>query len=87
MNLKQISYLQQYLDAFDKLHPTAGIQEDKAFNFFLLELVDSLQMLVRMFKLKTLNEAYFLAKLQEITVAAIKDKPKPVTKIHKYPYT
>ncbi|XP_044492712.1 uncharacterized protein LOC123216346 [Mangifera indica] len=32
------------------------------------------------FKPKTLAEAYSLAKLQEITIAAIKDQPKPLTK-------
>ncbi|KAF2301133.1 hypothetical protein GH714_020363 [Hevea brasiliensis] len=51
-----------------------GIREDQALSFFLFGLNDELQMPVRMFKPQTLVEAYALAKLQEITVAAIQHK-------------
>lgn len=37
-------------------------------------------MSVRMFKPKTLAETYSLARLQAITVAALKDQPKPFTR-------
>lgn len=35
---------------------------------------------VRMFQSKTLSKAYVLAKLQEITIVAIKEQPKPTTR-------
>lgn len=41
---------------------------------------DVLYMSVRMFKPKTLAEAYSLVKLQEITVVVTRDQPKPLTK-------
>lgn len=41
---------------------------------FLFGLVDVLHMLVRRFRLKTLVEAYSLAKLQEMTVVALKEQ-------------
>ncbi|KAF2316058.1 hypothetical protein GH714_040853 [Hevea brasiliensis] len=43
-NLKQVSSLQDYLDAFDEIYPKAGIWEDQALSFFLSGLVDELQM-------------------------------------------
>ncbi|KAF2283955.1 hypothetical protein GH714_017567 [Hevea brasiliensis] len=43
-NLKQVSSLQDYLDAFDEIYPKAGIREDQALSFFLSGLVDELQM-------------------------------------------
>ncbi|KAF2310163.1 hypothetical protein GH714_007000 [Hevea brasiliensis] len=43
-NLKQTGTLQDYLDAFDALYHKVGIREDKALSFFLLGLVDELQM-------------------------------------------
>ncbi|KAF2305026.1 hypothetical protein GH714_001150 [Hevea brasiliensis] len=79
-NLRQVNTLQEYLDSFDELYPKAGIREDQALSFFLSGLVDELQMPVRMFKPKTLAEAYSLTRLQEITVAAIQNKPKPFYK-------
>ncbi|KAF2284477.1 hypothetical protein GH714_025524 [Hevea brasiliensis] len=81
-NLKQTQGLQEYLDTFDALYPKAGVREDQALSFFLSGLIDELQMPVRMFKPQTLAEAYALAKLQEITVAAIQSKPKPAVKTY-----
>ncbi|KAF2285305.1 hypothetical protein GH714_042347 [Hevea brasiliensis] len=58
------------------------VREDQALSFFLSGLIDELQMPVRMFKPQTLTKAYALANLQEITVAAIQSKPKPVIKTY-----
>lgn len=80
-NLRQVDSLQHYLDCFDELFTRTGICEDQAFSFFLMGLIDELQMPVRMFKPRSLSEAYFLAKLQEIIVAALKKQPKPGVKI------
>lgn len=59
----------------------ANIREDQTLSFFLLGIVDLLQMPVRMLRPKRLSKAYSLAKLQEVTVVALKDQLKPLTKI------
>ncbi|RVW71683.1 Transposon Ty3-I Gag-Pol polyprotein [Vitis vinifera] len=79
-NLRQIGSLQSYMDEFDELYPRADIKESHALSFFLSGLIDELQMPVRMFKPQTLADAYSLARLQEIAVAALQNKPKPVSK-------
>ncbi|KAF2289628.1 hypothetical protein GH714_037678 [Hevea brasiliensis] len=55
-------------------------KKEKALNFFLSGLVDELQLAVKMFKPRTLSEAYSLARLQEVTVATIKNNVNPDTK-------
>ncbi|RVW58447.1 Transposon Ty3-I Gag-Pol polyprotein [Vitis vinifera] len=79
-NLGQTGSLQSYMDEFDELYPRADIKESHALSFFLSGLIDELQMPVRMFKPQTLADAYSLARLQEIAVAALQNKPKPVSK-------
>ncbi|KAF2285052.1 hypothetical protein GH714_037773 [Hevea brasiliensis] len=64
-NLKQEFTLQDYWNSFNQLYSKARIQEEKVLNFFLSGLVDELQLAVRMFKPRTLSEAYSLARLQE----------------------
>lgn len=77
--------LQEYLDAFDELYAKARIPEGNASSFFLSGLSDELQIAIRMFKPTTLAEAYSLARLQELHVAAIWQKPKtPVKSYHKH---
>ncbi|XP_042032325.1 uncharacterized protein LOC121779040 [Salvia splendens] len=75
-NLKQKGTLHSYMDTFDELYPRVGIREDQALSFFLSGLIDELQMPVRMFRPKSLAEAYSLAKLQDLTVKALGLKPK-----------
>ncbi|RVX10301.1 Retrovirus-related Pol polyprotein from transposon 17.6 [Vitis vinifera] len=70
-NLRQTGSLQSYMDEFDELYPRADIKESHALSFFLSGLIDELQMPVRMFKPQTLADAYSLARLQEIAVAAL----------------
>ncbi|KAF2323166.1 hypothetical protein GH714_033801 [Hevea brasiliensis] len=79
-NLKQEFTLQDYWNSFNQLYSKARIQEEKALNFFLSGLVDELQLVVKMFKPRTLSEAYSLARLQEVTVATIKNNVNPDTK-------
>lgn len=62
-NLKQVSILQQYLNAFEVLYLTIRIREDQDLSFFLSGLKDSLLKLVKMFKKKTLIKAYSFTKL------------------------
>ncbi|KAF2289633.1 hypothetical protein GH714_037625 [Hevea brasiliensis] len=59
---------------------TQEFKKEKALNFFLSGLVDELQLAVKMFKPRTLSEAYSLARLQEVTVATIKNNVNPDTK-------
>ncbi|XP_057987571.1 uncharacterized protein LOC131171457 [Hevea brasiliensis] len=79
-NLKQEFTLQDYWNSLNQLYSKARIQEEKALNFFLSGLVDELQLVVKMFKPRTLSEAYSLARLQEVTVATIKNNVNPDTK-------
>lgn len=79
-NSKQVGSLQDYLDSFDELYLCAKIREDQTLSSFLSGLIDVIRMPVRMFRPKSLAEAYSLAKLQELTVAALKEQPTPATK-------
>lgn len=62
-NLKQTDSLQEYLNAFDKLYPKISVTEEQSLSFFLSNLNDELQMPIRMFKPRTLAEAYNLTRL------------------------
>lgn len=44
-------------------------------------------MRIRMLKPTTLSEAYALAQLQEVTVAALQNKPRPLSKSSYIPST
>ena len=63
------------------------MKESQAPSFFRSGLVDELQMPIRMFRPKALADAYSLAHLQEIAVAALQNKPKPTNKNPMTSYT
>ena len=69
--LKQTGTLQEYLMAFDALMDKAQLSEEQALSCFLAGLKHELEMVVRMFNPKKLQEAYSLAKLQD----ALKNDP------------
>ena len=69
--LKQTGGLQEYVRAFDMLLDRTHLGEDQALSCFLAGLKHEVEMLVRMFNPKTLQEAYSLAKLQE----ALRQRP------------
>lgn len=79
-NLKQVRSFQEYLDAIDELYHCVEIWENQALISFLSGLIDMLQMPVCMIRLKSLAEAYSLAKLHDIIIAAIKDPSQPIMK-------
>lgn len=54
-----------------KLYQKARICKDQVINFLLSRLINSLEVFIWMFNLKSLDEAYSLAKLQELIVACI----------------
>ena len=63
--LKQTGSLKEYLRAFELLLDKAQLSQGKAISCFLAGLRHEMEMMVRMFNPKTLQEAYSLAKLQE----------------------
>ena len=69
--LKLTSTLQNYLKAFDLLLDKAQLSESQALSCFLARLRHGIEMMVRMFNPKTLQEVYSLAKLQK----ALKNDP------------
>ena len=61
--LKQTGPLMDYLQAFELLLDKAQIREGQALSCFLASLKHELEMMVRMFNPKTLQESYSLSKL------------------------
>ena len=61
--LKQTGALQDYVKAFELLWDRAQLSESQALGCFLIGLNHEIEMEVRMFNPKTLQDAYSLAKL------------------------
>ncbi|GKD44856.1 hypothetical protein Tco_1269501 [Tanacetum coccineum] len=68
----------EYQDPFDTLLCRVNISEENAVCMYLGGLPTKLEMSVRMFRPKTLTEAYRLTNLQEGTLEAVKKKDKLV---------
>ncbi|XP_071694493.1 uncharacterized protein [Rutidosis leptorrhynchoides] len=77
-NLKQTTTVQIYQDEFEVLLSKVDISEKQAISLFLAGLQKEIELPVRMFRPKTLEDAYCLAKLQEDTIAATKKKFTPL---------
>ncbi|GJZ02039.1 hypothetical protein Tco_0520000 [Tanacetum coccineum] len=67
-----------YQDAFDTLLSRVDISEEHVISFYLGGLPAEIEMGVRMFRPKTLVDAYNLTNLQEATFEAVKKKSKTV---------
>ncbi|GJZ02923.1 hypothetical protein Tco_0520884 [Tanacetum coccineum] len=65
-----------YQDAFDTLLSRVDISEEHAVSFYLGGLPAEIEMGVRMFRPKTLANAYSLTNLQEATLEAVRKKSK-----------
>ncbi|KAG8386544.1 hypothetical protein BUALT_Bualt03G0159400 [Buddleja alternifolia] len=65
MNLRQIGAVKEYLDKFDELLNNVDLNESYAVSCFLPGLKSEIEVQVRMFKPKNLQEDVSLAKLQE----------------------
>ena len=63
--LRQTGTLNEYLQAFDVLLDKVHLGEEQAVSCFLARLRHEVEMMVRIFNPKTLQDAYSLAKLQE----------------------
>jgi len=78
MKLKQQGSVAQYQENFDRLLNRVYLSASQAVNFFLSGLCEEIQCAIRMFKPVSLHEAYCLAQLQEVTLASIARRSKPI---------
>ncbi|XP_022023821.1 uncharacterized protein LOC110924092 [Helianthus annuus] len=93
-NLKQTATVQEYHDKFDAIISRLQLQGEYALSCFLAWLEDEIQLQVRMFIPKNIQEAFCLAKLQEATIKAKKGRfgfkpavlPNPVSSKQMTPY-
>ena len=81
MKLKQAGTVEHYQERFDALLNRVDFSINHAISCFLSGLNDEIQTAVRMFKPRTLHDAYCLAKLQEATLTSIARKTKPILEI------
>ena len=70
-NLVQQGNVQDYVNEFDHLLNRVALSRELALSCTLGGLKDKIQLPMRMFGPKTLQNAYLLAKLQEATVNAL----------------
>ncbi|GKB03552.1 retrotransposon-related protein [Tanacetum coccineum] len=76
-NAKYDKSAKDYQDIFDNLLCRVEVSEEQAISLYLGGLPTELEMAVRMFKPKTLSDAYCLTTLQEATLEAVKKKNRP----------
>ncbi|KAL8127908.1 hypothetical protein AgCh_014740 [Apium graveolens] len=72
--LRQLGTFQDYHDAFDALTSRLTLSEDYLLSCYLGGLTDEVQLDVRMFAPKSIQQALCLAKLQEAAILANKNK-------------
>ncbi|GKG49292.1 reverse transcriptase, partial [Tanacetum coccineum] len=84
-NLKQDGTVKDYHEKFESLLNRMELSEKHAISLFLGGLKLEISSHIRMFTLDTLNDAYYLAKMEEQTIVAMKSMyghvlptPKPV---------
>lgn len=75
--LKQTGSVQDYHDAFDALTSRLTLSEEYLLSCYLGGLEDDVQLSVRMFAPKSIQQALCLAKLQEALVKAKKARSSP----------
>nr|GEU44746.1 putative mitochondrial protein [Tanacetum cinerariifolium] len=73
-NLKYETTAREYEDAFDSLLSRVEINKDHAVSLFMRGIPTEIEMGVRMFKPKTLADAYCLTNLKEATLNVVKKK-------------
>ncbi|GKD96782.1 omega-3 fatty acid desaturase, endoplasmic reticulum-like protein [Tanacetum coccineum] len=77
-NVKYEKNAKEYQDVFDTLLCRVDISPEHAMSLYLGRLPTELEMSVRMFKPRTLADAYYLTNLQEATLEAVKKKNRPI---------
>ncbi|XP_021972161.1 uncharacterized protein LOC110867455 [Helianthus annuus] len=81
ISLKQTGGLEDYCDVFDSLlNKVSDVNEAQAVCMFVHGLVSEIAGPVRMFKPKTLNEAYSLARIQNDTINRPKNRSNSVAR-------
>ncbi|KAG8365939.1 hypothetical protein BUALT_Bualt17G0024100 [Buddleja alternifolia] len=80
MNLRQTGSVRDYLDKFDELLNNVDLNEPYAISCFLAGLKNEIEVQVRMFKPKSLQEAVSLAKLQEQAIFLAQKRQQSNTK-------
>ncbi|GJW87300.1 hypothetical protein Tco_0162640 [Tanacetum coccineum] len=74
--IKYQSNAKEYQDAFDTLLSRVDVSKEHAVSYYLGGFPTEIEMGVRMFRPKTLADAYQLTNIQEATLEAIKKKNK-----------
>ncbi|GJU07030.1 retrotransposable element Tf2 [Tanacetum coccineum] len=77
-NVKYQTNAKDYQDTFDTLSSRVNISEEHAVSFYLGGLPAEIEMGVRMFRPKTLADAYSLTNFQEANLEAVRKKSKSV---------
>ncbi|GJW42420.1 retrotransposon-related protein [Tanacetum coccineum] len=77
-NLKYETTVKEYQSKFEKLINQFNITESQAISMFICGLPASIELNVRMFKPRSLTDAFGLAGLQETTLAALKKRNAPI---------
>nr|GEV05791.1 hypothetical protein [Tanacetum cinerariifolium] len=78
-NAKYDKSAKEYQDTFDTLLSRVEVSEEHAISLYLGGLPTELDMSVRIFRPKTLSDAYCLTTLQEATLEAVRKKSRPFT--------
>ncbi|GJS76206.1 reverse transcriptase [Tanacetum coccineum] len=93
-NLKQDGSVKDYHEKFESLLNRMELNEKHAISLFLGGLKLEISSHIRMFTLDTLTDVYYLAKMQEQTIVAMKSRyghvlptPKPVSNVYNKPMT
>ncbi|GJW85685.1 retrovirus-related pol polyprotein from transposon TNT 1-94 [Tanacetum coccineum] len=82
-NLQYETTVKEYQSQFEKLMNQVDITESRAISIFINGLPASIELNVRMFKPRSLTDAFSLAGLQEATLAALKQRNAPILPIPK----
>ena len=77
-NLRYGTSMKEYQDKFEQLLTQVDVTESQSISLFIAGLPHSNEMTVRMFKPKTLIDAFSLAGFQEASVAIVKQKTAPL---------
>nr|GEV88121.1 B-box-type zinc finger, zinc finger, PHD-type, DC1 [Tanacetum cinerariifolium] len=77
-NLKYETTVKEYQSPFEKLMNQVDITKSQAIIVFICCLPASIELKVRMFKPRSLTDAFSLAGLQEATIVALKQRNAPI---------
>ncbi|GJX87224.1 retrotransposable element Tf2 [Tanacetum coccineum] len=75
-NLRHTSTIEEYQNAFDKLLSSTDLPKDQQISFYITGLQNEVQLAVKMFRPKSLTEAYHLSKIQETQIKESKQRYK-----------